>query len=314
MDSKRSLVDGSPKPNLTPKWRAIEIVSLVVTTVVIAATFAVNGLSSTGSAIDYGFKNVTKAVSDMFYSQITPAGFTFIIWGFIYTWQVLWLVYAWSFVFRPAAVRTISLWAYWTYALANLCNITWIYLWGNELIKASLGLLFPFDIFNYTTVVLLWLHFYKHAEIIRKSSRADYWLTWFLPVNGVMFYATWVTIATLANLASVLQYYTDLSPADSGTVCLALLTVIVVTYFILENTILDRFTRYVFSVYPVVVWALIGIVTEHWGKEGQRRNAVFTLVLLIVVLVHVVARVILFIAFTIWRPKATYQAEKKVYV
>ena len=291
----------------------VEIASLIVTTVIITATFVTNGLSSTSEATSFGFKNRTGAVSDMFYSQITPAGFTFIIWGFIYTWQVMWLVYAWSFVCRPRAVRTIYVGAYWTYGLANLCNIIWIYLWGNELIKASLGLLFPFDLFLYTTVFLMWIHFYRHAETIRNSSKIDYWLTWFLPINGVMFYATWVTIATLANLASVLQYYTDLSPADSGTVCLALLTVIVVTYFVLENTILDRFTRYVFSVYPVVVWALIGIVKEHWGKEGQRRNYIFTLVLLIVVIVHVVARVILFIIFTLWRPKATYKQDKIQY-
>ena len=123
----------------------------------------------------------------------------------------------------------------------------------------------------------------------------------------VLFYATLVTISTIANLASVLQYFTNLSPADSGTVSLVLLTVIVVTYFILENTIFDRFTRYMFSVYPVVVWTLIGIFIAHWGEKDQRRNAIFTLVLLVVMIVNVVARVILFITFTLWRPKANYQ-------
>ena len=314
MESTKKLVDGSPAyKEATLNARLFELFSLIVTTLVIIVTFITNGLSSTTLASSFGFKNTTSTVSDIFYSQITPAGFTFIIWGFIYTWQVMWLLYGWSFVCRPRAVRSIFVGAYWMYALANVCNIAWIYLWGNEFIKASLGLLFPFDLCLYATVVLLWIYFYRQAESVRNYSKIDYWLTWFLPINGVMFYATWVTIATLANLASVLQYYTDLTPANSGTISLALLTVLVITYFILENTVLDRFTRYVFSVYLVVVWALIGIVKEHWGKEGQQRNAIFTLILLIVVILHVVARIILFVIFTLWRPKATYQQAKTVY-
>ena len=143
------------------KAQFIETASLLVTTI---ATFVTNGLAASKQATSFGFKNTTAAISDMFYSQITPAGFTFIIRGFVYTWQVMWLVYAWSFDCRPRAVRTIYVGAYWTYTLANLCNITWIYLWGNEFVKdkASLQVISLFDLskFLYSTVLLMWIYFY----------------------------------------------------------------------------------------------------------------------------------------------------------
>lgn len=291
-----------------------ELASLSATTFVLIATFVTNWMASTSRASSFGFKNTTGAVSSMYRTQTTPAGFTFVIWGFIYTWQALWIAYAWSFVCRSGAVRSIPIGAYWMYAVANVCNITWLYVWGNVLIKEALGVLIPLDFALYSATAMLWVYFYRNAESVRRSSKIDYWLTWFLPVNGVMVYATWSTVAMLGNLGVVLQYFTNLSAANGGTVVLSLLAALVVTYFFLENSILDRFTRYVFSVYPVVVWALIGILSAHWGKEGQERNAIFTLVLLIVVLLLVVARIILSIVFTVWRPEATFQMAKVTYV
>ena len=75
--------------------------------------------------------NRTGEVSDSYNTQITPAGWTFSVWGVIYTAQVLWIVYGWSFVFRPATPRAISFVTYIFYGFANLCSIVWTYSWGN---------------------------------------------------------------------------------------------------------------------------------------------------------------------------------------
>ena len=107
-------------------------------------------------------------ISDTYYTDITPAGWTFSIWGFIYTWQVnkqdlyklkqlyliifnvkgIWLVYSFVCLFR----RTKS--GYYLYIkpdffhygifiayIANLVsNIIWIFLWGYEHLGVSLSL------------------------------------------------------------------------------------------------------------------------------------------------------------------------------
>ena len=283
------------------------VVSLVATTIVLLVTFIINGLSGSGDG--YGFKNGTGEVSDIYYTQITPAGFTFIIWGFIYTWQTLWIIYAWTFTCRPNAKRTIYFGAYLSYAVVNCFNITWIYLWGNLLVGSALAILFLINFFQYLTIAIIAYYLTKVEE---SATKVDLWLTRVLPLNGVIFYGTWTTIASLINFAIVLEYNDGVSATDSGTVSLVLLTVIVLLYFTLENTILDRFARYVFAVYPVVIWALIGVLSKQWNRDDEnRRNQIYGLVLLIVVIIIAVVRVVLFVLFTFLRPlkKTTAQAK-----
>ena len=109
----------------------------------------------------------------------------------------------------------------------------------------------------------------------------DVWATWILVINGIAIYATWLTIATLFNLGIVVQYYGDFSAVNTGTLCLSLLTVEVIVYFILENTVLDCFAHYVLIVYPFIVWVLAAILSAHWNQEDNNRNPIFTLVLII---------------------------------
>ncbi len=134
------------------------------------------------------------------------------------------------------------------------------------------------------------------------ATRVDVWLTRILSLNGLCFYAAWTTIASLVSVSIVAQHSSHHSPSDSGTISLVLLTVTVIVYFLLENTLFDKFLRYVFSVYPVVIWALIGVLSKHWSDDDAKRNNIYTLVLLLVVCLLSAVRIVLFIAFTIFRP------------
>ena len=294
----------APPSKLKTKAYWLEIMSLSVASLVTVGMIILLSLSSTTSA---GVKNSTGDVSNQYYTQITPADYAFLIWNVIFVWQILWLGYAWSFVFRPKATRTIAVGVYWAYTLANSSNITWIYLWGNLFIGGALALLILINVFLYASLGLLCFYLHRWAHDVIKTSRVDYFLTWALVVNGVGFYATWTTVASFVNISAVLQYFAGLSAADSGTVSLVLLTVTIVTYFVLENTIFDRFARYVLCVYPVVIWALIAALVAHWSQDGRGRNAIYTLVLLIVVIALSLLRIVLFIMFSLWRPMAKYR-------
>ena len=102
-----------------------------------------------------------------------------------------------------------------------------------------------------------------------------------------------------------------MSATDSATVSLSLLLVALVVYFILENTVLYRFLRYVFSVYPVVIWALIGVVSEHWGVQGEERNSRFALGLLIISIIALIVRIVLVVIFSV-RSISKYRTVVKV--
>ena len=291
-----------------PFWlelASLSMASLVTGGVVILILLSLSPITSAG------FKNSTKDVSDQYYTQITPADYAFYIWNVIILMQVLWLCYAWSFACRTKAKRTIAVGVYWLYALANASSAAWLYLWGNYYIGGALVLHVAINVFLYASLGLLCFHFHRRCSSdVTEPSRVDYWLTWTFAVNGIGFYATWTTALSFANVSAVLQYFAGLSATNSGTVSLVLLTVTIVTYFVLENTIFDRFARYVICVYPVVIWWLIAVLGAHWSQDNRGRNAIYTLVLLIVVIALAAVRIALIVTFTIWRPAMATQGTR----
>ena len=232
--------------------------------------------------------------------QVTPAGFTFAIWGVIFIWQSLWLGYAWTFICRPEAPRTIATGVYPAFAVSSVINISWLYLFGNELINWALGFLVGFDLVIYVTISALAIYFFANMTV---ASKTDDRLTRVLVLNGLSFYATWTTIAALVNISIVLQYTFNVDATTVGTVILTLLAAVLLIYFSLENTILDQYARDVFAVYPVVIWALIGVVAKHWGKSGEERNSVFALILLLVTVALTFLRGGLLVLFYFFRKR-----------
>ncbi|KAG5286839.1 hypothetical protein AALO_G00019340 [Alosa alosa] len=93
--------------------------------------------------------------------------------------------------------------------------------------------------------------------------------------NGIAVYTTWTTIATLINLTIVLDV-SGVSKTDAATVSLCLLLIEVLGWFIVENFVIDRHVRYILTIYPVVMMALVGNVYKHYDPEAPGRNAELT--------------------------------------
>ncbi len=301
---------------------------MIIATVVLVVLFIVNGIAASPEAAAVGLGNGTTAIFNEHCLEITPAGWTFAIWGVIYLWQVLWILYGWSFVFRPTYPRSIIFLTYNFYTVANLFNIMWSYIWGNNYAQVGYPIIALFSIFLYSTisVQVIWLHKVTPALLARKKYWIDLYLTRFLVLNGIFVYATWLTAATELNFVILLQDYIGYERQASATAALSVLTVVIILYFILENTILDRFLRFVFIVYPVLIWALSGVLSAHWDtakdlcvlleNEGSASgmlpeieleppshvNSSFTLGILILTIVLFGARIVLWILFALFRP------------
>ena len=232
---------------------------------------------------------------------MTPAGFTFSIWGLIYTWQAAWIIYAWTFVFRPNTPKTIHPLVLIGYSIVNSLNIIWIYVWGNAHVVPASVILILFNVVFYPTIGILFVYF---TRIDKDVNRIDKFFTRALPMNGLCLYTTWTTIASLINLTAAAQTTTSISEENMATVSLTLLLLTLLTYFALECTIFDYFGfRYVFTVYPVVIWALGGVLAAHWGEPGEKRNSVYTLVLLLIAMVLLAVKLVLLPIFIKFRPR-----------
>ena len=179
---------------------------------------------------------------------------------------------------------------YTGFTAGSVANIAWLYLFGNELINWSSVFLVGFDIIIYATLSVFAYTYYANYSA---ASKTDDQLTMVLVLNGLALYSTWTTIARLVNFSIVLQYTFSVDPSMVGTATLALLSTVILLFFTLENTVLNC----VFTVYPVVIWALIGVLDKHWGVPGEERNAVFTLVVLLGTVALAFLRTGLFVVF-----------------
>ena len=282
-------------------FRVAEFVGLAFSTFVYLATIVINALAARTTL---GFETLTGNVSDQYFLDITPGGWAFSIWGVIYTWQALWHIYGWSFVFRPKATRSISLVTYWLFGVANFGNITWIYLWGNYQIVAALPFIMAIPLFLILSLSFTAWRTYKATSALQKNERTktDLWATRILVHNGIAFYATWVSIAWLLNVAMVAHYFGSLSLTDAGTLSLSLLLLEILVWFFLDIVLLDRFTRYIQSVYIVLFVATTAIVTEHWNRADEEpRNHQFALALVLLVAVLQITKIVLTIVFAFVR-------------
>lgn len=312
MAEKPLVASSGPKVNST-SMRILEVVGLSFTSIILLATFITNGLSATSDPTKFGFKNQTGEISDQYYTQITPAGWAFTIWGIIYAWQALWVLYGWSFVFRPNFKKTVNPLVYFFYAFANMCNITWIYLWGNLYPQAAFPFIVGIAMFLWTAAMIQVVHLYSlkpHSG--SRPLKYDYYITQLVVVNGLLIYGTWTAIASLINFDVVLSYFASASHATAATVALCILTVELLIYFVLENTLLDRYFRFIFIVYLVVIWALSAVISAHKDNTDGRRNFIFTAVLLGIAVLIFVIRIVLWVIFAFFRPLSKVLDVKKV--
>ncbi|XP_067686612.1 uncharacterized protein [Haliotis asinina] len=251
------------------------------------------------------YPNTIGNISDKLMLEITPSGATFSIWGAIYVWQAIWIIYALvntcrrapdGYVYNSPALLTVT---FFSVSILNwFIVISWTFLWCWELVWAAFVFLALTAITIYTLIGLSCKALAEHSEtLIKQERKKEIWLIRTLVQNGLAFYGAWCTIATLLNVATALTYgdHPKFDQSTSCTIALGILTTELVVFFISDLTILDRHTRYIFSEYIVVVIALSGSITKNWNPE--KRNSIFTAILLGMAALCLVVKVVVML----WR-------------
>lgn len=268
---------------------------VILCLVVYIGTLVINALAGSGNG---PFIHSTGNVSALYKTEITPAGWTFSIWGIIYTWLLLISFYFLSLLYRgmycSPAVLPCGFFLFWV--LNMVLNSTWLFLWDRELMIPALICLSLIAVTNYLMILFSCLGLRDHGAWLRHNHPIDLSIIQILVQNGIATYATWTTIATLLNL-TVVMTISSVSQTNSATVSLCLLLVEVLVWFTVENFVIEKHVRYIHTVYPVIIYALSGSVSEHYNAEAPSRNAVFTVSLLVLACLLFVIRVVL----VIWR-------------
>lgn len=249
----------------------------------------------------YGlFTRTISEVSAMYPSTITPAGWAFSIWGLIYLAQLAWILYSLALLCRntpngPAylnpPVLTASFFIFFN--LTSVLNISWLILWDRLLFLASFMFLVCQALALYLTVAVAAVQIDKYKDNLKDEGRGlDVKVLYVTVLNGVSMYATWVTIASVLNLGTVLQYklFENLCEETVSVICLAVLMFLVSTFVALDMSYLARYTSYNVAPYFVVIWALAAIMARNWQPEASSSiiAAVFTGAISLAALIKVV--------------------------
>ncbi|XP_035286492.1 uncharacterized protein si:dkey-29d8.3 [Anguilla anguilla] len=281
--------------NHSPARIAVILLSLLVFII----TVAFNALAGRGSK-NGPFHQNTGNVSKTYETEITPAGWTFSIWGVIYFWLFAMFtyiiislcrrnVYGWMYC-QPAV---LSYGFYLSWIVNMILNITWLFLWDREQMIAALIVLAVIAFTNYSLIFFCCHGLHSYGAWLSKNYRVDLWLFRVLVQNGIGVYATWTTIATLLNFTIVLDYNAGVSKEDAATVSLSLLLIEVIAWFVVENFVLEKHVRYLLTIYPVVILALSGNMAKNYNAAAPSRNGIFMVVLLVLSCALFVVRVLL---------------------
>ena len=212
----------------------------VLVIIAVVATIIMNGLAN---ALPLNGQN-TGEISDRFQVYFVPAGYVFSIWGLIYVGLIAYAIYQ----AMPAQRDNPRLQATgYLFVFSCVANIAWIVLWHYEFFLLTLVAM--------VALLFLLIAIYLRLGIGRTAvSPAERWLVHLT----FSIYLGWVSVATIANVTSVLDYVKwggwGLSP-ELWTALMLLAGVILAGAM--------AFTRGDVAYGLVLIWAFIGIALKH---------------------------------------------------
>lgn len=209
------------------------------------STLAVIVINVLANALPFNGLN-TGTISDRFVVFFTPAGYVFSIWFVIYVGLIAFSVYqALPAQRENPALRAIAP-LYW---LSSAANIAWIFFWHYEVFALTV----PAMLVILVTLILIYLRLdIGRAQVSRGMKWAVH-----VPFS---IYLGWITVATVANITSMLWLAGWNGPllGPEGWTAVVLAVAVIIAGAVM-------LTRADVAYALVLVWAFAGIVAKHSG-------------------------------------------------
>ena len=224
------------RKDLVRQWANVAATVVMIVVNILANALPINNLD-------------TGEIADRFEVYFVPAGYVFSIWGLIYLLLGIFTIYqALPAQRKNVLLRRIGYW----YVLSSLANTAWIFLWHYEQ--------FPLSIIAMLTLLVSLIVIYLRLGIGLVQLPTT--VKWALHIPFSV-YLGWITVATIANVTSVL-YYVDWGGWGIGPVVWTVIMLVVAT----AVAALVSFTRGDIGYIAVIVWAFVGIAVKHWDTPA----------------------------------------------
>jgi hypothetical protein len=217
-------------------WRRIATIGAFLLS--IALNVAANAVPLNGQT--------TAEISNRFDVFVVPAGYVFSIWGLIYLGQLAFTVdQAIARGSREELFRRVG----WLPALVGVLNASWIVAWHWEV--------FPLTVVIMVALLVTLIGIHLRLREAEDAGWIDEVARWSTRVPFSV-YLGWITVATIANVASVLAWagFDGFGIAgEAWAVVVLLVGLAIATAFVLR----ERDPAYGL----VIVWAYAGIVVKE---------------------------------------------------
>jgi benzodiazapine receptor len=197
----------------------------------------------------------TADVSAVYPTLVTPAGFTFSIWGVIYVLLFVFVVFQLLPRHRQDPFNSqVS----YLFILSGIFNIAWLFLWQYDYIAASA----PMILALLASLIAIYLRLHVGRSQVSRREK----LSVHLPFSV---YLGWITVASIANISSALVsvIWIGLGIAPAVWAELVIVVALVITLAVLA-------TRRDIAYGLVIVWALVGIAANQGGHPEVVTTAV----------------------------------------
>ncbi|TKH44613.1 hypothetical protein C1I60_09050 [Paenibacillus terrae] len=219
-------------------WNILAFIAVIVVNI-LASTLPIGGRS-------------TAAVSNMYPTLLTPAGYAFSIWSVIYLLLGCFVVYqATSAGQNKTSVQSIGIF----FILSCIFNIIWIFLWQYVYVELCV------------IVIILYLLSLAVVYVRTRTPQPTLGEMWFVKLPFSLNLG-WVTVATIINITVALKKNEWSGWGISDTTWAIIILVV--------GTVLAIMVSFPYrdSIYPLVfVWAYVAIAIEHPSNENVRLAA-----------------------------------------
>lgn len=202
-------------------------------------------------------------ISDLLPSYFTPAGYTFSIWSLIYLALLGYIIYQ---ALPAQRERPYQQKIGWLFVASSAANIAWIFAWHFGFYALS--------VFLMISLLISLIAIYTRLKIGLPGQDISKTDLVFVHVPFSL-YLGWITVATIANIASVAAYLGWNGFGIAGPVWSAIMMAVAV---VVAGLLL--FNRRDFAYAGVLVWALFGIRAAQTAEPLVATVAVVTAVLI----------------------------------
>ncbi|GFR75990.1 hypothetical protein ElyMa_005789300 [Elysia marginata] len=206
--------------------------------------------------------------------QIEPSEWVFVLWILIYTYQLLWIMYTLGTIlcstgsgFRgfPSYMDPQHIPNTVVYAsiVCSVLNSLWVVLFSHHMIVSACVLLFITTPLQYLMIGTQLVSLSKATPELESVDRSlDVWVTRICMIEGMSLMATLSTTTTFFNFGMVYRYTLHLDPMATAILVQLMFLIGLLTWFVLDIKIMDKFTRYIVSPYIVTCLVQLAIVTN----------------------------------------------------